>query len=40
MYHGGQLYWWRKPEYLEKVIVVTSLIRKFFGMIIAAKQFC
>ena len=18
LYHGGQIYWWRKPEYLEK----------------------
>jgi hypothetical protein len=29
-----------KLAILEQVIVVTSLIRKFFGMIIAAKQFC
>ena len=22
LYHGGEIYWWRKPEHLEKIIVL------------------
>jgi hypothetical protein len=25
IYHGGQFYWWRKPEYLEKTIDLSQV---------------
>jgi hypothetical protein len=33
LYHGGQIYWWRKPEYLEKTTdlpQVTNFIAPAF----------
>ena len=24
LYHGGQFYWWRKPEYLEKITDISQ----------------
>jgi len=26
LYHGGQFYWWRKPEFPEKTTELTNLI--------------
>jgi len=28
LYCGGQFYWWRKPEYMEKTIDLSQIIDK------------
>ena len=30
LYHGGQLYWWRKPEYPEKTTSLPQVTDKFY----------
>jgi len=29
LYHGGQFYWWRKPEYLEKLLTCRKSVTNF-----------
>jgi hypothetical protein len=30
LYHGGQFYWWRKLEYLEKTTDLSQVTDKFY----------
>jgi hypothetical protein len=30
LYRGGQLYWWRKPEYLEKTTDLSQITDKLY----------
>jgi hypothetical protein len=34
LYHGGQFYWWRKPEYPEKPIDLSQVTDKLYYTII------
>jgi hypothetical protein len=31
LYHDGQLYWWRKPEYLEKTTDLPQITVNFIN---------
>ena len=31
LYHNGQLYWWRKPEYPDKTTDLPQVIDKLFS---------
>ena len=34
LYHGGQFYWWRKPEYSEKTADLSQVTVKFYPIMI------
>ena len=35
LYHGGQLYWWRKPEYTEKTTNLPQVTEKLYRVHLA-----
>jgi hypothetical protein len=34
LYHGGQFYWWRKQEYLEKTTDLPQVTDKFYDIML------
>jgi hypothetical protein len=34
LYHGGQFYWWRKPEYSKKTIDLSQVIDNIYHIML------
>jgi hypothetical protein len=34
LYRGGQFYWWKKPEYPEKTIILSQVIDKLYRLML------
>jgi len=34
LYHGGQIYWWRKPEYVEKTTDLSYVTDELYHILL------